>query len=292
MHANFFGQFLINRGVINESQFLSAMQVQHDCNVLLGQLAIELNMLDAGQVKGIHQQQTTQNKCFGEIAKDLELLSDEQVQTLLLIQKHRNRRIGEVLVSQGILNHENLAKHLLLHQLDCNAALQHLKAGVARHPLKKTLSCTIDVCNSLFLRLLKARCHVKNLIDDYVHQTDYPHASHIVIDGDTCFRIALACDDETLINMACVFVEMNPQEMNTELALDVLGEFLNILVGQLLEELTGIGGTSERSVPNLTLSASQLITDSEHFLAVEMLSQLGGFALLVTDSGRTGSITD
>jgi len=283
MHANFFGQFLIKKGVISESQFLSAMQVQHDCNVLLGQLAMELNMLDAGQVKGIHQQQTTQNKCFGEIATGLDLLSEEQVQTLLLIQKHRNRRIGEVLVSQGILNHENLAKHLLLHQLDCNTALKYLKKEIARHPLKKTLSCTIDVCNSLFLRLLQARCHVKNLIDDYAQQTDYPHTSHIIIDGDTCFKIALACDEKTLINMACVFIEMSPKEMNIELALDVLGEFLNILVGQLLEELTGAGGTSERSVPNLTMSASELITNSEHFLAVEMLSQLGSFALLVTD---------
>jgi len=283
MQANFFGQFLIKKGVISESQFLSALQVQHDCNVLLGQLAMELNMLDAGQVKDIHQQQTTQNKCFGEIATGLTLLSDEQVQTLLLIQKHRNRRIGEVLVSQGILNHENLAKHLLLHQLDCNAALKYLKKEIARHPLKKTLNCTIDVCNSLFLRLLQARCHVKNLIDDYAQQTDYPHTSYIIIDGQACFKIALACDDATLINMACVFVEMPPEEMNSELALDVLGEFLNILVGQLLEELSGAGGESERSVPNLTLSASQLIAHSKHFLAVEMLSQLGGFALLITD---------
>ncbi len=283
MQKHFFGQYLIDKGVISEAQFFAAMQLQHSGNVLLGQLALELNMLDTKQIKDINQQQATQNKCFGELAKGLGLLSDEQLQTLLLIQEHRNRRIGEVLVSEGILNPENLAKHLFLYKLDCHSALQHLQSGIAHHPLKKTLNSAIEVCNALFLRLLQARCHVKNLIDDYAQQASYAHTSHIIINGQSSFKIALACDDDTLINIACVFIEMEAKEMTIKLALDVLGEFLNILVGQLLEALIGEGGESERSVPSLVESASQLIKNSEDFLAVDMLSQLGGFVLIVTN---------
>jgi len=283
MQANLFGQFLIANGVASEAQFFSALAQQRSTNVLLGQLAIEQGMLNVSQADGINNRQAKQNKCFGDIAIEQGLLTEQQIEQLLNIQKTRNKRIGEILVEKGVLSKEALTLQLRQHQADCDSAIKYLEMNVAHHPLRATLNTSIDICNSLFLRVLHSRCHVKNLIDDYAKETSFTNTSHMVISGDESFKIALACGDETLINIASIFVGIDKQDVGIELAQDVLGEYLNVLVGQLLEELRVGDGESERSVQSMSISAATLLDDCDHFLVVEMISQLGGFVLLVTD---------
>ena len=283
MQANLFGQFLIANGVASEAQCFSALALQRSTNVLLGQLAIEQGMLNISQAEAINKRQAIQNKCFGDIAIEQGLLTEQQIEQLLNIQKTRNKRIGEVLVDKGVLSKEALTLQLRQHQTDCESAIKYLEMNIAHHPLKTILNAGIDICDSLFMRILHSRCHVKNLIDDYAKEAAFTNTSHMVISGDESFKIALACDDETLINIASIFVGLGKHDVGVELARDVLGEFLNVLVGQLLEELRIGDEESERSVQSMAISAAALLDDCDHFLVVEMISQLGGFALLVTD---------
>ncbi len=283
MQANFFGQFLINKGIISRSQFLMALQVQHANHVLLGQLAIEENILDALQVKDINRLQLSQNNCFGDIAVDMGLITPVQLNTLLKIQKTRNLRIGEILVNRNLLSPTNLTTQLQLHQRDCTDALLHLQTTVAQHPLKSILSNTIDICNSLFMRVLQSKCHVRNLIDSSRQDISFEHTSHILIHTQQNIRIALACSESCLLNIACAFIDMEPEDINIKLAEDVLGEFLNILLGQLLEDMHENYGDLDRSVPYSSKDTAKLIESANQFLVVHMTSQLGDFALLVLD---------
>ncbi len=283
MKANFFGQFLINKGIISQPQSLLALKIQHNQHVLLGQLAIEENILNAAQVKDINIFQRSQNKCFGQIANELGLISQVQLTKLLDIQKTRNHRIGEILVDQNLMTIEELNSQLQLHQKDCTDALVNLQKAVSLHPLKSIFSNTIDICNSLFLRVLHSKCHARNLVNPVKEDTTFQYTSHILIYTENPTKIALTCSEDSLVNIACAFVDMEPEEMDKELAQDVLGEFLNILLGQLLEAIHKDYGDLERSVPYQSSVINDLITSSEHFLVVHMTSQLGDFTLLVLD---------
>jgi hypothetical protein len=151
------------------------------------------------------------------------------------------------------------------------------------HPLKSIFSSTIDICNSLFLSVLQSKCHVRNLLDSSKQDITFEFTSHIFIYTENPIKIALACSEGCLVEIACAFVKMKPNEMDIELAQDVLGEFLNILLGQLLEEMHTDYGDLERSVPYLTKTPDELIKSSNQFLAVHMTSQLGDFALMILD---------
>ncbi len=58
-------------------------------------------------------------------------------------------------------------------------------------------------------------------------------------------------------------------------------KFLNIIVGQTLRAVMPEDTDHKRSVQNLSVPAITLINESESSIAVEMISQSGGFVLFI-----------
>ena len=54
MYAQFFGNFLLNEGVINSEQLLEILKTQTDVKVKLGTLAMAAGYMTASEVERIH----------------------------------------------------------------------------------------------------------------------------------------------------------------------------------------------------------------------------------------------
>lgn len=289
MQANFLGLFLLEKGLISDSDLQRAIALQRAANPLLGELAISLGMLSPEQTEQINHQQNREDKRFGDIATELGLLSDTQMQQLLSQQRQQHKYIGEILVAEGVLDAAQLKTELQLHQQQFQKAHEQLSLAIADHPLADIMRHGIEFCAKLFLRILKTKCHFRCVLLG-THWPSLDNTVHIPIDSNSVpFAFGLACNDRTVINIACKFMGMPADECDAELAQDAFGEFLNIVVGQMLSQAMPELQESQSLVPDFSRSAEDLRQNSEHVLAVEMISEMGSFAILITADEKNAS---
>ncbi|MFD0676514.1 MULTISPECIES: hypothetical protein [unclassified Paenibacillus] len=112
MFAQYFGQYLLNQGLLSASELKQAISMQKLTRVKLGVLAINYGYMSAAQVETVHQIQMKLDKKFGEIAIELNFLSEEIVSSLLDSQQNAHLALGQVLIDQGIMTYEGFADAL------------------------------------------------------------------------------------------------------------------------------------------------------------------------------------
>lgn len=112
MSVKFFGQFLLERGVVGRRALLDALDLQEARNRRIGAHAVRLGYLSEADVERINRLQLTQDKRFGELALELGLLTPEQVPELLSLQRNDAVLLGEALVELGHVERPTLEREL------------------------------------------------------------------------------------------------------------------------------------------------------------------------------------
>lgn len=281
MSAKFLGQFLLERGVITAPQLLAAIDAQRASNPLLGELAVRQGLLDDAQARRINQRQRVEDRRFGDIALEMGVLDQAQLDALLDTQKAGRKLIGQVLVEQGVIDAGRLDAELALHRSGQDQARDTLDRVVASHPLGGLATSTIDLCARLFPRMLGSQCQAATVLSP--QQLDmWPCVAHVRVEGDHPFGIGLACDLDTARALACALLGIAPDRCDDELALDALGEMVNVLMGYAVRDVLPDDDAAYRALPpDTTVPAATLAADRERSIAVLMGSQLGDFVLLL-----------
>jgi hypothetical protein len=104
MLDQFFGQFLIHRGIITPAQLNEALEYQNRLNRRIGTIAVERKMLGKEDVGLILEQQRSWDLPFGEIGERLALLTPKQRRLLSREQERSFVYLGEVLLALGLLS--------------------------------------------------------------------------------------------------------------------------------------------------------------------------------------------
>ena len=97
MYTQFFGNYLLEKGILTTSQLTDALTEQSKVHIKLGTLAIHAGYMTAGEVDSVVVLQTHQDKKFGELAIEEGYLTEEQVQSLLDAQTPDYLLLGQVL---------------------------------------------------------------------------------------------------------------------------------------------------------------------------------------------------
>lgn len=281
MAARFLGQFLLERGVITAPQLLAAIQAQRASNPLLGELAVSRGLLDEAQVRHIHQRQRVEDRRFGDIALDLGLLDPAQLDALLAAQKAGRKLLGQVLVERGVIDAARLEQELALHRLGQVQARHALERLASRHPLGAQAGRVADLCARLFPRMLGSQCQAATVLAP--GQLDmWSCTVHVRVEGAHPFHIGLACDLDAAHALACALLGLEPEACDDELALDALGEMVNVLMGHAVGDMLPDEDASYRArPPDASVPATVLAADPGRSIAVLLGSQLGDFVLLL-----------
>ena len=108
MAVMFFGQYLVEKGVVSREVLLQAIELQESVNLSVGAVAISMGLLTEADVERINQAQRTEDLRFGDMASKLGLLNQEQFQQVLTKQKNNYHpvptagdRIGGLYPCQG-----------------------------------------------------------------------------------------------------------------------------------------------------------------------------------------------
>ena len=281
MSAKFLGQFLLERGVITAPQLLAAIDAQRASNPLLGELAVRHGLLGEAQARRINQRQRVEDRRFGDIALEMGVLDQAQLDALLEAQKAGRKLLGHVLVEQGVIDAGRLEAELVLHRASQEHARTTLDRVVASHPLGGLATNVIDLCARLFPRMLGSQCQAATVLAPQ-HLDAWPCVAHVRVEGGHPLDIGLACDLATARALACALLGIAPDRCDDELAIDALGEMVNVLMGYAVRDVLPDGDATYRALPpDTSASAATLAADRERSIAVLMGSQLGDFVLLL-----------
>lgn len=280
MAAKFFGQFLLEKGVIDAPQLLRALEIQRTSNPALGEIACEKGMLTADQAQAINERQRVEDKRFGDIAQSMGLLSGEEVSLLLDEQKSRRKMFGEILVEEGFVDRARLDEELRLHAADRDEAANSLDAIVATHQLGRRIGNSIATCNKLFPRLMRTQCQFSSVIDPKAP----PHVDAMAlvrVAAERPLAIGIACDAATMQAMGQAFLSIPAEACDEELARDALGELVNMLMGYVVKDSLAEDANYRASPPDFETALASL-DDGMHVM-LSMTSQLGPFVLVLGD---------
>ena len=154
MHTQFFGNFLLNKGVITPEQLVDALKIQANTHKKLGTLAIHSGFMSASEVEDVYITQTHYDKLFGELAVNLGYLTESQVDNLLTTQLPDYMLLGQILVDKNILTHVELENLITEYK---------------------------SVYEIYDLELIEEQQNMVNkLLSDFYLPEDLPHSEHIL----------------------------------------------------------------------------------------------------------------
>ncbi len=278
MAVKFLGQFLLERGQITPQQLLAATEAQRASNPLLGELAVRQGLLSEAQARRINERQRAEDRRFGDIAMELGLLDAPEVDALLVAQKACRKLFGQVLLEQGALDAETLEAALADHRAEQDAGNDTLATALAGHALGALAQEAAELCVRLFPRMLGAQCQAAGVAVN-APTAAWPYTAHVRISGERSLLVGLSCDRDTLQALACAFLRVPSERCDAELAVDALGEIVNVLMGYVVRNTLPDDADYRATPPDFSRTAGAMLDDGA--LAVHMNSQLGPFLLLV-----------
>lgn len=238
MGVKFFGQYLIEKGVIDSDQIRDALTLMDEENRSLGLLAEAGGILTAEETAKVNAQQRHCDIPFGELAVEMGLLSEEQVDYLVGFQEQTRLRVGQALVRLGFVPNERLLK--LLVEFENEQAL--FRIGSVDLPVELQGNLLAATVMDLFPKMLVrvARIGVRIGSEQALADApDYPVRIAVSVTGDAGLLICLLGDEEFSLHLAGATsgldeARLEATRQNPDLLADGVGEFLNVLAGNAM----------------------------------------------------------
>lgn len=146
----FYGEFLVQLGVVRQDQLGAALAEQSEGRLLLGELAVVRGVLTEAQVQQVRRCQRQSvaehgDLRFGEMAVALGFSTVEAMDQLHREQRAGWRRVGDILVESGALDHGAHESYLrdFLH-LEMSRR-RRLETSIAEAPHSRVVEAMVDL---------------------------------------------------------------------------------------------------------------------------------------------------
>lgn len=249
MLPQFFGQFLLEKGIIDEDELRTALEYQQRRVVRIGDLAVQKGLLTREQAEQINIEQRRTDKFFGELAISLGFLTKEQVDKLITIQKNNHIFLGDALVELRFLTKEELEKYLYeFHQ--SQKPIETLEKTVPEKLSNRDeLITVLDVTTKLFRRL--AHRYLKIGGYQFVSEDIEINFLFTLVDfkGSMNFTYFLDFPKELAFSITKELYGQFQMEYDREVVSDCIREFTNIICGNINSQLLELGQDVKISMP-------------------------------------------
>jgi len=250
MSVKFFGQFLIERGEVDGGHVREALDLMERTNRNLGQIAIDEGMLSESHADEINQRQRRADRSFGDLAVDLGLITSAQLVALLRIQREAHLLLGEALVHLGHLPAERLSGMLdefKIDQAPYRTRSTELPDALASNHIAGSM---VRLLPSLAMRVSRIVCKIGDARPFDGTPAFARHRIAVPITGARGLEVTLVGDRAFCTKLAAGACGLPPEELDEELVVDGVGEFLNILAGNVVAALERDGLQVELGPPD------------------------------------------
>lgn len=283
MFSQFFGNFLLSKGIVTTEQLLKAIKEQHTRHLKVGTLAIHNGYMTASEVDEIIIQQTHVDKRFGELAIEKGYLSEEQLATLLQAQTPDYILLGQILVENEVINNTQFEELITTYKEENKLADLDGEAKDNLEYLVKNLLLISDTeipgYLSKYLTLLFTNL-VRFIGDDFTplnpafcsqYVTD--HCSYQTVTGDFSIESYLDVDEEAAVAFASRYANEEFVEFD-EYVWASIEDFLNLHNG-----LFNVNISNDHSVelilnPPVNME-NTMISSAEHCVHLPIIFPFG-----------------
>jgi CheY-specific phosphatase CheX/uncharacterized protein YlaN (UPF0358 family) len=251
MAVKFFGQFLMEEGVISRETLLKAIELQESANLKFGEIALSLGILKETDIIQVHDAQRTEDFRFGDMAVKLGLITEEQMKQILTKQKNSHLYIGEALVKIGGLNEEDLHRYLSKFKAD-QAPYMVEKISIPQEiSYPQVWEIVADLTYKILTRVVNLSvrpgpCQLVKALsrNEVVAAMDFS--------GSTNGRYLLSVSSgiQTAIAQA-ILKEENVEHEPKEVLDDAVMEFVNIVCGNVAAKAAQVGKSIDISPPEV-----------------------------------------
>ncbi|MBU2701432.1 hypothetical protein Ga0466249_002548 [Sporomusaceae bacterium BoRhaA] len=251
MCDQYFGHYLLNKGIITPMQLYKALEYERAVRVKLGILAVNAGLMTAAQVEEVHYLQRVRDKKFGLIAVEQGYLTDEQVEELLSTQRSGHLNLLQAIADKKYMTLTAVEKALVDFRNEYGVeALLELNAVDDDTVIRKCIdfSAARDKSDLLYsytklllrniVRFLSATPFLLPTAFEDEKSTEWFISQQVI--GDETLGIVLSVDTPVLLAIASRFSGEKLGSVN-EMALDSVGEFLNVHHGVFCSNLSDAG---------------------------------------------------
>lgn len=250
MGVKFFGQFLLERGVLDAQQLLAAIELQHKNNLKFGEYAVAHGYVTAAEVEQIKNLQQTRDIMFGEAAVELGILSAETVATILQKQKNDHLLLGEALLRLGYLDEDTLQRELAVFKAEQAPFRQAtVTAPAGAGALGETAATSVDMLAKMLVRVAHLQAKLGELTLEPLAAAAAMTVTRVSLWGKPPLHVTLAIAPAVAAQIATAFFG-NDDAADPELVADACREFINITVGNIVAKLVQAGAEIELSPPS------------------------------------------
>jgi hypothetical protein len=290
MFSAFFGNYLLNKGIVTGEQLSQVLENQRIIRLKLGMLAINAGYMNARQVDEIHELQALKDKRFGDLAIEKGYLTSVQLDALLKQQKSEHLLLAQALIDDGLITIEGFEKEinnykkehgLTDEQLD---ALKHNNVEMVVHAFlafgESTLSKHYSDYVTLFLKNM-IRFIDADLRIDRVEKIDtiqLPHLVRQTITGDARIFTGLSGEELPFITLAGRYADEHFDKID-EYPIDAAGEFLNFHNGLFTVNLSDEG--IEMTLDVQSYLEDSTLTPTHHLYHIPIYTSFGVIDLII-----------
>lgn len=291
MFSTFFGNYLLNKGLVSKDDLAKVLQIQKEVRLKLGVLAINAGFMTSTQVQEVNDLQIRQDLRFGDLAVDRKYITSEQLSDLLKQQKSEHLLLAQALIDENLMTISEfeieIANYKAAHSLTDEEfdALKNGNVDVVVNAFldfEGTENAAIyrDYVTLLFKNMIRfidtdVRIEQSELVTDQ----SYPHLFTQNVTGEIQLTTSFAGTDHSFMTMAGKFAEETFSEMD-DYAKDAIGEFLNIHNGLFTVNMS-IQGTEldlnvQTYVPNRVIQSNKSLYRVPFYLGLESFDLLIG----------------
>lgn len=287
MFSQYFGHYLLNRGLITRDQLADALEFQKSVHVKFGVIAVDEGFMTTAQVEEVHEKQKQMDKRFGEIAVELGYLTEEQVDALISHQKQSHLYLAQALVDREYMTIDEFGSALNDYKTENSLSddqFEEIRNGSVEALIENILSKSPEFHEKYSSYLSLFAKNIIRFIDDQVY-LEIASVDDIVdsnwyiyqeITGEAPLKTGMSMNEEALLYMASVYAEEQLFEVDT-LAKDSVSEFLNLHNGIYLVNMSN-WGTELKMNPQQVLENTPI---SETPLVVNVNMSKGTFQLIL-----------
>ena len=233
MSNKFFGQFLLEKGLLNSKQLLNAIELQKEANPPIGQLAIKEGFIsDAAAVQINMEQQRTDSR-FGDLAISMGFMTEEQVSMLFHVQKEIKKFFGEILVEQSYITEAILQQELAEHAELKQTSITEVDSKIKEHKYCQQITDTLDAIIKNFTRIPKIPLQIAQI---ETQKPTPPNASFIIsqtMHVPEPLKVGWIMEKDLMEQVANNFLGIDVTDQE-DVYVDAVSEFLNIILGNAL----------------------------------------------------------
>lgn len=246
MDILFFGDFLLQKGLITKEQLDRALEYQLKHNKCVGEIALEEKLLDKFQIQKIKEIQKIEDKKFGEVSLDINFLDDKQIDVILDKQKKRNITFGQALLHEGVLGKEEIDEESFEFKKAQKYKRTHIYTELAFCDENRLLHDSHDIFKSLFYRSFQEYVKFKK-VDFFVPDKQENIFISQGLNGDIDLDYILAFNKNKLPK----FLEIDVED--TEAIIEVFRSFMNDFINRVALELSNRDIIVNKNKKNINL---------------------------------------